>query len=100
MITHTRIALIDCLMRLKGISKTKLANKLGISHVSVIRCLKSDRSERVERAVADELGLPVWQVFNDFYDTNGKRLNHARMREINARVDVSFLLSAITKACS
>jgi transcriptional regulator with XRE-family HTH domain len=50
----------------KGIAMTEIARALEVSHTQVSRVVAGERrSPRVEQAIADALGLPVREVFDE-----------------------------------
>lgn len=58
---------IQAALKKKGITQKQIAEELGVSqfHVSeVINDAETRRSQRVMRAVAEKIGLPVEEVFS------------------------------------
>lgn len=55
----------------RNLSLADIARQLGISRNAVRNALYPLRSERVEKAIAEALDLPLWVVFPDRYPPSG-----------------------------
>lgn len=64
-------------LRLIGSSLTAVAASLGVSRQAVGQALLVP-SERIEQAIADELGLPVSWLFPDRFGADGQRIPNTR----------------------
>jgi len=64
-------------LRLRGSSLRKIADRLGVSHQSCSIALMAP-SERIEIAIAEELGIPVQALFPDRFSPEGRRLPQSR----------------------
>ena len=64
-------------LRLRGSSLRKVADRLGVSHQSCSTALLAP-SERIEIAIAEELGIPVQRLFPDRFSPEGRRLPQSR----------------------
>ncbi|WP_161790335.1 helix-turn-helix domain-containing protein [Inquilinus limosus] len=64
-------------LRLRGSSLRKIADRLGVSHQSCSIALMAP-SERIEIAIAEELGISVQALFPDRFTPEGRRLPQSR----------------------
>jgi len=69
------------MLKARGLSIAALAREVGVSRCSVARVMNQP-SARLERAVADALGVKPNAIFPERYDRRGQRL--LRTREIYA----------------
>lgn len=68
-----RRAWITAQLRLRGVSMLSLARRLGVSRQAVSQAMIV-ASERIQEAIAAELGLAVQDLFPEFYDpVSGER---------------------------
>lgn len=61
-------------LRVVGSSLAAIAAELGVTKAAVSDAIVNGSSERLERAVAEELRLPVQKLFSERYDAAGCRL--------------------------
>jgi len=67
------------LLKKKGITQGQIAQELGISQMSVSKDMNDDpRSHRTRCHIAKKLGLPVDQVFPDYYGRPPRRKTSKR----------------------
>jgi lambda repressor-like predicted transcriptional regulator len=64
-------------LRLRGSSLAAIARRLGVVPQSVHGALNAP-SERIEVAIAEDLGLPVQKVFPERFAPDGRRLCQSR----------------------
>ncbi|WP_446719490.1 helix-turn-helix domain-containing protein [Inquilinus sp. OTU3971] len=64
-------------LRLRGTSLAAIARDLGVARQSVQGALLVP-SERIEKAIADALALPVHDLFPDRYSGEGRRICQSR----------------------
>ncbi|WP_194912783.1 helix-turn-helix domain-containing protein [Azospirillum sp. INR13] len=67
-------------LRVVGSSVAALAAELGVTKAAVSDAIVNGSSERLERAVAEKLHLPVQKLFAERYDAAGCRLRAKRKR--------------------
>lgn len=61
-------------LRVVGSSLAAIAAELGVTKAAVSDAIVNGSSERLERAVAEKLHLPVQKLFSERYDVAGCRL--------------------------
>lgn len=67
-------------LRVAGSSLAAIAAEMGVTKAAVSDAIVSGSSERLERAVAEKLHLPVQKLFSERYDATGCRLRPKRKR--------------------
>ncbi|SMH62877.1 helix-turn-helix domain-containing protein [Azospirillum agricola] len=67
-------------LRIAGSSLSALAAELSVTVAAVSDAVTNGSSERLERAVAEKLHLPVQKLFPERYDAAGHRLRPKRKR--------------------
>jgi Ner family transcriptional regulator len=72
-----RAAFVKHLLTIRGSSFAAIARELGVSRRAVSIAMRAP-SERIELALADELGLPVHRLFPERYTPSGRRLHVSR----------------------
>ncbi len=72
-------------LRVAGSSLTALAAEQDVSVAAVSDAITHGSSERLERAVAESLHLPVQALFSERYDASGCRLRSQRKRTTTAK---------------
>lgn len=67
------------LLKKKGVTQKQIAQDLGISQMSVSKDMHDDpRSHRTRCYIAKKLGMPVDQVFPDYYSRPPRRTTSKR----------------------
>lgn len=74
-----RTAWVKYQLQVRGSSFARIAAKLQCSRRAVSYAM-SVPSYRQEKAIAEELGLSVSQLFPERYDASGRRLHHVRVQ--------------------
>ncbi len=74
---HERAAWVVFQLRLRGVSFAAIARRHGWSRRVVAMAMRVPSFPQ-EKAIAEELGLPVERLFPERYDGNGKRRHLVR----------------------
>lgn len=51
------------ILKEKGITQQELADKLGVTRISVVKTLAGNPSQETLEKIANALNLPMWQLF-------------------------------------
>lgn len=73
-------------LRVAGSSLTAIAAEQGVTTPAMSDAIANGSSERLERAVAEKLHLPVQKLFSERYDASGCRLRSQRKRTTTAKL--------------
>lgn len=60
------------ILKEKGITQQELADKLGVTRVSIVKTLAGNPSQETLERIATALNVPIWQLFvspNEIQDT-------------------------------
>ncbi len=89
-----KTSLIQFLLKDRELTHEQIANEQGVSRSSVSEVIRGQcKSEKIERAVARAICLPVQDVFPNRYDAAGELLPRRR-RKLNRDFDSAKALSS------
>ena len=54
---------IEEILKEKGITQQELADKLGVTRISVVKTLAGNPSQETLEKIANALNVPMWQLF-------------------------------------
>jgi transcriptional regulator with XRE-family HTH domain len=64
----------QCLLKEKGVTQKQIAEELDVCEMSISKEINGDHhSHRVRCAIAEKIGMPVNEVFPDYYKNPPKR---------------------------
>lgn len=61
------------ILREKGITQQELADKLGVTRISVVKTLAGNPSQETLEKIATALNVPMWQLFASKEEINAKK---------------------------
>ncbi len=90
-----KTSLIQYLLEDKGTTHERIANAIGVTRNAVSMVIRGEtKSEKIERAVAKAICLPVQDVFPSRYNAVGEMLPRTR-RQLNQHYSPSASLAAL-----
>jgi lambda repressor-like predicted transcriptional regulator len=90
-----KTSLINYLLTDKGTTHERISNAIGVSRNAVSMVIRGEtKSEKIERAIALVLELPVQDVFPSRYDARGLLLPRTR-RQLNRHYSPQASLAAL-----
>ncbi|MCI9608517.1 MAG: helix-turn-helix transcriptional regulator [Muribaculaceae bacterium] len=51
------------ILKEKGVTQQELANRLGVTRMSIVKTLAGNPSQETLERIADALNIPIWQLF-------------------------------------
>lgn len=85
---------IDSLLKEKGISKTELAEKMGVSRENLYRALKGNPTVETLKKMADVLNVNIGRLFSDL---NGHIEYGGNIYKVSSREDIERILKMLDK---
>lgn len=58
------------ILKEKGITQQELADKLGVTRISIVKTLAGNPSQETLEKIANALNVPMWQLFASESDVN------------------------------
>lgn len=61
------------ILKEKGITQQELADKLGVTRISIVKTLAGNPSQETLERIANAMNVPMWQLFaspNDIQETD------------------------------